>query len=1064
MAEQTFKSPGFFEREIDLSQRESEIVGVPAGVVGTSEMGPAFVPVTVGSFSDFERKFGSLNPIQFGPYAVREFFKHKTALTYVRVLGAGSNDTASDFSKTRSGGVVKAAGFEIIGTKSSLSQGGGSQGRFQGCVQFVVAKHKVDDAHEQYGFPLFTQNKTYDLKDGDDFVYLVRGMLFTPTGSRFEILSYATSSYTPYKSANNDLARVNALGEFKLVLSSSTDAFASTDGYAGIKIFTASLDPVSDSYIGKILNTDAERFGSDEHLLYAHFPVEAELANVDVADSSGASTRPQVALVSGSQLTSAKAGISGISFLDAFGRFDTRYSAARTTSFISQPYGEKEYDLFHFECISDGAVANEKFKISVKSLRKSTNPASQFGEFTVEVRSFGDTDTSPQVLESFTKCTLNPLDDDYIAKKIGDFKAYYNFDAQIESERKMMIFGKYPNRSNRIRVIMNKAVEDGDIPFDALPFGFRGFPSLKTNDTLTDNTTGSNRELNAGGVSSRRFTFVSGNMPANSTYGTVVSRLSGSVLPPVPYRFKVTKGEVKARGSSWTGQAGDNERVDARYYWGAKFTRLPRTGTYSNAVLRANASSEINDLFRNYSKLLGIVKLDNAVTGVGADQFNDNKFTLSRVALVNQISNDSSGNPSLPATANTYLTGTAKDHMLNTAYIRNGVPDAANYTVSDGSITGRLTFASLLSLTSSVYFNRFSDYAKFTNFMYGGFDGLNILNSDMARMDDRATSSDTGGFASGGTLDIGLNTAANTFGTGKTNSIVASYRAATDILTDPMVSRVNIITIPGIRDSAITDHVFSRLKDYSKAFYVADLPSYNASGKRLYSDSSDLPNVSKTAEQLDSRALDNNFSAVYFPDVTINDPINNRPVNVPASIAVMGALAYNDSVAYPWFAPAGFNRAALDFVTNVKVRLNQGDRDELYQARINPIATFPQAGFVIFGQKTLQLAKSALDRVNVRRMLLEVKRIVVNVANRIVFEQNTPQTRARFVAQVTPLLSTIQSQQGIDQFKIIMDASNNTQEDIESNILNGRIVVVPTRAVEFIAIDFIITNAGVSFE
>jgi phage tail sheath protein FI len=144
--------------------------------------------------------------------------------------------------------------------------------------------------------------------------------------------------------------------------------------------------------------------------------------------------------------------------------------------------------------------------------------------------------------------------------------------------------------------------------------------------------------------------------------------------------------------------------------------------------------------------------------------------------------------------------------------------------------------------------------------------------------------------------------------------------------------------------------------------------------------------------------------------------------------------------------------------------LNQGDRNTLYEARINPIATFPNAGFVIFGQKTLQLAVSALDRVNVRRMLLEVKRLVVNIANKMVFEQNTPETRARFVSQVTPLLAIIQSQQGIDQFKVVMDSSNNTQADIENNILNGRIVVVPTRAVEFIAIDFIITNAGVSFE
>ena len=145
MAEQTFRSPGFFEREIDLSQRESEIVGVPAGIAGTAEMGPAFVPVTVGSFADFEKKFGSLDPKMFGPYAVREFFKHKTALTYVRVLGAGANETTTDISNTIQGGIVKAAGFKVLG---SAVTGDNKDMRYQGSVQFIVARHEISGTSE----------------------------------------------------------------------------------------------------------------------------------------------------------------------------------------------------------------------------------------------------------------------------------------------------------------------------------------------------------------------------------------------------------------------------------------------------------------------------------------------------------------------------------------------------------------------------------------------------------------------------------------------------------------------------------------------------------------------------------------------------------------------------------------------------------------------------------------------------------------------------------------------------------------------------------------------------
>ena len=245
--------------------------------------------------------------------------------------------------------------------------------------------------------------------------------------------------------------------------------------------------------------------------------------------------------------------------------------------------------------------------------------------------------------------------------------------------------------------------------------------------------------------------------------------------------------------------------------------------------------------------------------------------------------------------------------------------------------------------------------------------------------------------------------------------------------------------------------------------YLMDLVEYDESGNRLFDDSSAKPDVQKTSEEFASRAIDNNYVATYFPDVFIDDPYNRRKAKVPPSVAAIAALAYNDKVAYPWFAPAGFNRAALDMVDRVDVRLNAGDRDELYDARINPIATFPREGFVIFGQKTLQASKSALDRVNVRRLMLEVKRIVSSAANRFVFEQNTPDTRSRFVGQVVPLLALVQAQAGIEKFSVTMDSTNNTEEDVAANRLNGRIVVVPTRTVEFISVDFIVDTTGASF-
>jgi len=403
--------------------------------------------------------------------------------------------------------------------------------------------------------------------------------------------------------------------------------------------------------------------------------------------------------------------------------------------------------------------------------------------------------------------------------------------------------------------------------------------------------------------------------------------------------------------------------------------------------------------------------------------------------------------------------------MLEAAYIRNGVLNKPQYTITDdvGSRT-RMTFGTIAAATSSVVFNRFTDYMKFTNMLYGGFDGFNVLDRDQRKMNDKASSVDSGGKAAGDDKGyIGLSVSSSP-GAGKDNNIINSYRTGIKILTDPFASRVNIVTIPGIRDSYVTDFAIEKTKEYSKAIYLMDMPAYDDSLNRLYDDATTRPHVRKTVEQFESRALDSNYSATYFPDVIIEDEQTTEAVNVPPSVVALGALGYNDRISFPWFAPAGFNRGSLDTVLNTEVRLTAEDRNILYEARINPIANFPDGGFVIFGQKTLQQAKSSLDRVNVRRMLLEVKRIVSDIANGLIFEQNTPQTRARFLSLVKPKLASIQGNQGIDSFNVIMDSSNNSNEDIEQNRLNGKIVVVPTRAVEFIAIDFIITNSGVSFE
>lgn len=1005
MPEQTFRSPGFFEREIDLTQRQQAPTGVPAGVIGTSLRGPAFVPINIGSFVDFETRFGTLDPKHFGPYAVIEFLKNRTAVTFMRVLGAGANDTTDDIENTRLTGQVKNAGYVVTGTTV-----GAGENRHQGAVQFIVATHDIQ-TNETIGMPMFTDNDSFAATSNTSTANIVRAMIYTTSGTRMMIMS-GDQALPANVTSLDDKAGINSLNNFKLILSSAVL----------IEELTASLNPSSENYIGTILNTNPEKFGSRRHLLYADFAVDDEVATVSsIPDSIG--------LLSGSVNTSPSSGDTAMVFRDAFGHWDTRFTAAKTTAFISQPFGATEYDLFHFEALDDGTYSNTKFKISIANLRGSTDPADEYGNFEVQVRAWNDTDQSLGIIEVFPNCTLNPNDENYVGRRIGDSKTRFIFDADDDEERRLFKDGKYPNKSNNVRIVMNESVERRLVPAKCLPFGFRGMEALKTTNTLTD-TADILALARMGGVG----------LGASGS-------LSGSIVPPLPFRFKATRGTIETSG--FAGNPGVSEETDGRLYWGVKLER-------NKVPLNSNTTKEKNNLLTAFSKLAGLRLLDVMVTGSSVDDFNENKFTLARVAFANS--------------AVTELTGTVADHIRETAYIRNGNPDSTDYKVSDGVLTSRITLATLVSLTSSADFNRFTDFTKFTNIMIGGFDGNNILDIDAARMNDRASSSDANGGAESGFVAPGL--AVNPAGEGKANNAVNAYRTAARIMTNPLTladnqpgsPSINLLSIPGIRDSFVTDFVSTMTKEFGLALYLMDIVSYDDSGNRLFIDDAARPDVESTSQNFDSRAIDNNYVAIYFPDVIITDEINNRRVQVPASVAALAAIGFNDRVGYPWFAPAGFNRGALDFVTGVEVRLTTPDRDTLYDARINPIAIFPREGFVVWGQKTLQQARSALDRVNIRRLMLEIRRVVSDIARGFVFEQNIVSTRNRFITQVVPQLALVQAQAGIERFDVIMDERNNSQDDIEQNKLNGRIVVVPTRAVEFIAIDFVVTNAGVSFD
>jgi phage tail sheath protein FI len=279
-----------------------------------------------------------------------------------------------------------------------------------------------------------------------------------------------------------------------------------------------------------------------------------------------------------------------------------------------------------------------------------------------------------------------------------------------------------------------------------------------------------------------------------------------------------------------------------------------------------------------------------------------------------------------------------------------------------------------------------------------------------------------------------------------------NYTSSLNLLANTSEFKYNVITTPGLTqasNSTALSLLLSNTQERGDAITIVDLV-----GK----DVTTLTTVVNEASE-----IDNSYAAAYWPWIQVNAPNTGKLTWVPPSTIIPGVYAYNDRISAPWFAPAGFTRGGLSVVQAAK-KLSPNDRDTLYAGKVNSIATFPGQGVVAYGQKTLQKKASALDRINVRRLLIELKSYIGQIANTLVFEQNTLATRNKFLSQVNPYLDSIQQRQGLYAFKVVMDETNNTADVIDRNQLLGQIFIQPTRTAEFIILDFNVTPTGASFQ
>jgi hypothetical protein len=506
-------------------------------------------------------------------------------------------------------------------------------------------------------------------------------------------------------------------------------------------------------------------------------------------------------------------------------------------------------------------------------------------------------------------------------------------------------------------------------------------------------------------------------MPAYSDTGYLLSQnpFNKMVEPPVPFRTTISKG------------TGTTKTADRSLYWGVQFENVV-------SVSEPNSSKIPNRSLTSRTKYFPIFQIDwmnfavdnnegvadTAANGIlDADRFNNNLFSLEKIRIYYN------------STTNLPNTSRIKDW----AYVRAG-----NISTDTSALTRALQVSDLIEPTTRTV-------AKFTCYFYGGFDGVRIFDLDTKYLTNKAIIeemvSSNRGFSDGPT--------------------VKAYRKSLDLVADSTEVDGRLFVMPGIRHEIITDAAIDvATRSRNDIFYIFDLEEKDTNGNTITSDTQDV-SISQTIINFRNRGLDSSYAATYFPDVIIQDSYNKVSVRVPPSVAVLGAYGLNDLVGYSWFAPAGFTRGALNTVDRTALSLKQENLDDLYPEKINPITAFPGEGVKVWGQKTVNASVSSLERINVRRMMLTLRRRIRLISKSALFEQYTDTLLQEFSKLVEPVLKEIQDLGGLENYRVYINNLTTTQLDKDNRVIRGKIIVQPTESIEFIESTFELTRGSVSF-
>lgn len=1033
--------------ETDVFQVKSTNNGhVTACIIGTANSGPAFVPILVESLGDFYAKFGKLDSKKFGQIAASEWLKNSSTVFYLRVLGIGDGNSYIKERELDAGyilnGGVNNSGF-IVGAACPGPDGNVTSNPYS--KKFALdAQHNVFDSNGRVWFLgsyVSESAGTSWLTDAglerpsylNQTIPIVRAVIMTASGTYLQLSASVNDNNVRNDPVTHPTipdcvlkvgsyfgdVRLADLGdnqrnkqEFVLFI----NGHRSND--STITTITASFDMNAQNYFLNVLNKDPTKIQQAGHYLYAHWDIPTSYYHItgtnllNVGSGFGSTTKINDLCELDAFVTPGTllfTGNLGTQYSPNYENWRDRFRYAKTPWVTSQTVNSVTKNLFRLHALSAGTGLSTKYKFSIQNITPGDEYS--YGTFDLLIRDWSDFDDSPKVIERFSSLNLDPKSDRYISKVIGDLNVYYDFD-QPKERQKLTYVGLYPNNSNIVRVEVSRDVAGAVIDPNLIPMGVRGYPHF----VLSGSSPMS----------------IHNNHPTTLTqYASDSYRALLHVqTPPVPMRSNLVRG------------LDTKKSLDKTLHWGVQFEHPASIDAKNDSKVKNTSLESFAKYYPDF-QVLGapFVVWDNE--GVSsteqngicdADRFHNNRFSLEKIRVI------------------TGSNGLANPQAWESAiYVRNGVIP----TDQDAKVRA-------LSVNDLTNENR--PYAKFTFFMHGGFDGIDIQDAESTDLNNTSVLYDSmwSSRRSRGGITINDGLIINEPATQTTvdeASSVSSYLRAIDVVTKNLKGSIGVIAVPGISHSSVTDVLINDSENILDCLCLIDIEQYDSTGEvgKIITSDSQMPSTVNTINAFNNRGLDTSFAAAYFPDVFYRDDAGHI-LKVPATVAAIFSISLNDKIGFSWTAPAGSSRGVIKNVIRPAIDISKDQLDNVVMAGVNPVC-FDQhkKNVVIFGQKTLAKTMS-LGRINVRRLMIDLRRQIREIGESLTFERNKDETINKFLKSLLPRLQTMQSKGGISKYNVMLDPVSSMEYDIVEGVIKGKIFIQPVGTIEFVSVDFTVKN------